>query len=238
MRRVATALFSAVLASRAGAQTVNRGVIWGGAFGDDRFAPKTALYWDLQVRRADFGLTWQQILTSIGVTRDLSAHWRATVALGGSHRYRYGAFPARSSSFEAQPWLMFAGTYPLGSWTWSQRARVDLRMIHPIGEFAPADADWAPTIVRFRRFDRFQHSVAAHGAWYVAGSQELFINLAPAQSRAPALDQFRWQAVLGHQLTPHNRLEAGYGIQRINRRGGIEMNHILLMNLRSTVPLR
>jgi hypothetical protein len=52
------------------------------------------------------------------------------------------------------------------------------------------------------------------------------------------LEQVRWQAVVRHQLTPHNRAQAGYRLQRINRRGGYDMNHTLLLNFRTSVALR
>jgi hypothetical protein len=50
-------------------------------------------------------------------------------------------------------------------------------------------------------------------------------------------EHVRWQAVK-HQLSPHNRIKAGYRLQRINRRGGYDMNHTLLLNFRTSVALR
>ncbi len=219
-------------------RTVNSAMIWLSAFGDQRVTHTSSLYWDVQVRRADFGATWQLLLGAVGVTRELSPHWKATAALGWSHGYRYGAFPARSNSFELRPWVQLAGTRPAGSWTWTDRSRIELRMTRPIGEFAPADPVWAKTVVRVRRLDKFQHKLTTNAAWYGALAQELLVNVAPAASRVAMLEQLRWQALLGRQLSPHNRVEAGYGLQRFNRHGGYEMNHTLLLNFRTSVPLR
>lgn len=219
-------------------KTVNSAMLWLAAFGDNRIAEKTALTWDVQVRRAEFGETWQLLLGSVGVTRELSPHWKVAGALGWSHGYRYGEFPARSNSFELRPFVQVLGNRKAGEWAWTDRMRAEFRVLRPIGEFAPADADWAKTVVRLRRQDKFQHAVTAKSVWYGVLGQEVFVNVAPAASRVAALEQLRWQAVIGHQVSKYNRVEAGYGLQRFNRKGGYEMNHTLLLYFRTSAPLR
>jgi hypothetical protein len=218
--------------------TVNTPMIWGGVFGDHRFAKKSSLYWDYMPRRSDAGATWQIQLGSVGYTRDLSAHWRATAALGWSRGSRYGEFPARSTTFELRPWLQLTGTRAAGAWTWSDRTRAELRVLRPIGDRAPTNADWSPSVVRLRRQDRFQHAITADKRWYGAVAQEVLVNVHPARVRVGALEQVRVQFLVGKQLTPRNRLESGYGLQYINRRGGAELNHALLLYFRTFVPLR
>ena len=238
MRGRVLVLSLGVLAAPCRAQTVNSAMVWVSAFGDNPIGGKTALSWDVQARRAEFGETWQLLLGAVGITRELSPHWKVNASLGWSHGYRYGAFPAKSNSFELRPFVQVNGTRAAGTWTWTDRMRVEFRMIHPIGEFAPPDADWNKTVVRVRRLDRFQHTIAGNGAWYGTLSQELLVNVAPAASRVAMLEQTRWQAALGHRVTAHNRVEVGYGLQRINRRGGYELNHALLLYFRTSVPLR
>jgi hypothetical protein len=53
-------------------------------------------------------------------------------------------------------------------------------------------------------------------------------------AREPSRSQF----LLGRQLSARNRLESGYGLQFWNRHGGNEMNHTLLLYVRTTVPFR
>jgi Protein of unknown function (DUF2490) len=236
--RIAT-LAALSFGTLAGAQrTVHSAMIWGGVFGDHRFGAKSSLYWDYQPRRADAGDTWQINLGAVGYTRDLNKSWRTTAALGWSRGYRYGAFPSRSSSFEVRPFVQLNGTRSVGSWTWTDRMRAEFRIVRPIGEFAPAIADWAPTVVRLRRQDKFQHRLTADARWYAAASDEFLVNVLPAASRVAMLEQIRAALVLGRQLTKHNRAEIGYGLQRNNRRGGYEMNHTLLLYFRTAVPLR
>jgi hypothetical protein len=232
-------LIAAAMSSKSRAQgTVHTPMIWGGVFGDHRFGTKSALYWDYMPRRTDAGAAWQIQVGSVGYTRDLSPQWRATGALGWSRGSRYGSFPARASTFELRPWLQLTGTRNAGSWFWSDRTRAELRFLRPVGDRAPANADWSPSIVRFRRLDRFQHALSADKRWYGAVSQEFFMNLLPAASQSPLIDQSRTQLLLGRQLTPQHRVESGYGLQYIDRRGGIELNHALLVYLRTAVPLR
>jgi Protein of unknown function (DUF2490) len=219
-------------------RTVHNAMLWGAAFGDHRIAGKTALYWDYQPRRAEFGERWQIQLGAVGVTRDLPNRWRATAALGWSLGSRYGIFAPRANSAELRPWVQLTGVRPVGSWRWSDRTRAEFRVLRPWGEFAPVDADWAPTVIRLRRQDRIEHWLATNKRWYGAASQEFLVNVHPAPSRVAMLEQSRTQLLLGRQLSPSNRLEAGYGLQRWNRRGGYEMNHTLLLYFRTSVPLR
>jgi len=228
-----------LLATPCGAQgVVHDAMIWGAAFGDHRIASKTSLYWDYHGRRAESGSVWQIKIGAVGITRDLSKQWRATVALGGSSSHRYGEFPARTNVAEVRPWVQLTGTRKVAAVTWSDRTRAELRLLHAVGELAPDDADWQPSIVRLRRQDRFQHALTTDGRWYAAATQEFLVNVHPARVHVAMLEQSRTQVVVGHQLSRHNRIETGYGLQRINRRGGFEMNHTLLVNFRTSVPLR
>ena len=218
-------------------QTVNSAMIWGGAFGDHRFGEKSSLYWDLQPRRAEAGERWQIILAAVGYTRDFTPRWRATAALGATRGYRYGAF-ARNATIEVRPWVQLQGTRPVGGFTWSDRTRAEFRVLRATGEFAPPDADWQPTVVRLRRQDRLQHQITNDGRWYGAASQEFLVNVHPARSRVAALEQSRTQVLLGRVLTKRNRIESGYGLQYFNRRGGVELNHALLVYFRTSTPFR
>jgi len=239
MRRLAlhVALLCAVPCA-AQQRSVNDGAVWGAVFGDHRFGTKSSLYWDYQPRRAEEGRIWQLNLGAVGYTRDLSPQWRATVALGSSYSYPYGPLAPRINAFELRPWMQVTGRRAAGSWTWSDRSRVEFRVLRPTGEFAPADADWAPTVVRVRRQDRFERSITANNRWYAAASQEFMLNVHPARSRVPWLEQSRTQFLIGRQVTPRNRIETGYGLQRVNRRAGHELNHTLLVYFRTTVPFR
>jgi hypothetical protein len=219
-------------------RTVHDAMIWGAIFGDHRIAKQTALYWDYHPRRADAGETWQINLGAVGITRDLSPQWRVTTALGWSIGYRYGEFAARSSTAELRPWIQLAGTRRVGTFTWSDRTRAEFRMLHPVGDLAPPDADWNPTVVRLRRLDRVQHRLTADNRWYASASQEWLVNVSPAAARIGTIEQSRTQLLIGRQLSKFVRGETGYGLQRFTRRGGHEMNHTWLLYMRLNAPLR
>jgi Protein of unknown function (DUF2490) len=237
-RRIAVTCCGIVAAIRLEAQTVNQAMVWAAVFGDHRIGAKSALHWDYQARRADFGETWQIMLSAIGYTRDLTGEWRTTASLGAMLGYRYGAFKARTNSFELRPMIQLTGARPLGSFTWSDRIRAEVRMLHPVGSLAPEDADWLQSVVRLRRQDKLTHRISRDGRWYGAAASEFFVNVLPERARVGMLEQVRGQIVLGRVLTPHNRLETGYGLQYVNRRGGLELNHTLIVNYRTTVPIR
>ncbi|MCC7055376.1 MAG: DUF2490 domain-containing protein [Gemmatimonadaceae bacterium] len=233
---VTTCLLLAALPLRG--QQVADFVLWGGLFGDHRFGARSSLYWDYHPRRADGGRVWQLNLGALGYTRDLSKQWRAMAGLGVSHGYRYGEFPARTNTFELRPLVQLMGTRRVGAWTWSDRSRAEFRVIRATGDLAPEGADWNPTVVRLRRQDRLLHNLTQDGRWYGAFSQEFLVNVHPARARVAMLEQTRTQVVVGHALTPTNRVELGYGLQRLNRTGGFEMNHGLLLYYRTTTPFR
>jgi len=218
-------------------QTVHSAMLWGAAFGDHRFGARSALYWDAQPRRADAGERWQILLGAVGYTRDITPRWRATAALGATRGYRYGVF-SRNETVELRPWVQLQGTRPAGGFTWSDRTRVEFRVLRATGAFAPADADWQSTVVRLRRQDRLQHRLTEDGRWYGAASQEFMVNVHPARVRFAALEQSRTQLLLGRELTRRNRIESGYGLQYFTRRGGVELNHTLLVYFRSSTPFR
>lgn len=219
-------------------RTVQDAMVWGGLFGDHRFGKQSSLYWDWQPRRAEAGRVWQINVAAVGYTRDLSPQWRATVALGGSYANRYGPLAPRTNLLEVRPWMQLTGRRTAAGWLWTDRSRVEFRVIQPAGEFAPDTADWGPTVVRLRRQDRLERPITADKRWYGAASQEFLVNVHPARSRVAALEQSRSQFLIGRQLSARNRLEAGYGLQYWNRRGGNEVNHTLLTYFRTTVPFR
>ncbi|MDZ7631283.1 MAG: DUF2490 domain-containing protein [Gemmatimonadaceae bacterium] len=93
-------------------------------------------------------------------------------------------------------------------------------------------------MVRLRRQDRLQHAIGSDRRWYGAASQEFLVNVLPERSRVAMLEQSRSQFLIGRTLTRTNRIEAGYGLQYWNRRGGNEMNHTLLFYVRTSSPIR
>ena len=218
--------------------TQHDAMLWAAVLGDSRIAPKTALLWEYHGRRAEAGEVWQINIVNLGVTRDLSKQWRASVGMGATYGYRYGRFTPRTNMEEVRPFVQLLGTRSAGGGTWVDRSRIEFRVLRPTGDQAPADADWAPTVVRLRRMDRFQHRISADNRWYGVGVQEFLVNVHPARSRVAMLEQTRTQLMLGRQLAKSTRFEAGYGLQRQNRRGGFEMNHALLLNYRTTAPFR
>jgi hypothetical protein len=236
-RRSACVAVLAFLPVCARGQTEHDATFWASVFGDHRIAKRTALYYDYSARRAEHGTVWQQHIGAVGLTRTLTPHWRTTMALNWAVGYRYGAFPASTKSFELRPWLQLSGAHAVGSVAWNDRSRVEWRAVRRIGDLAPDNATWAPTVIRLRRLDRLQHRITTDGRWFGVYSQELFVNVHPARARIPMLEQFRSQVFLGRQVSKTNRLEFGYGLQTINRRGGYEVNHGTMLTLRTTTPI-
>jgi hypothetical protein len=234
-------VLSALLLIGAGAvdaQTVQQAHAWVSYFGDNRVSATWSVYTEASLRRAEAGATWQQQLWAAGATRDLSRAWRLTAAVGGTNSIPYGELPSRSHAIEVRPWVQVQGVRRLGRATWTDRSRVEWRVTRPYGSGAPADPAWSQ-VYRLRRLDRVVLPLRPQGPWYVAGLQEWLTNLGPRRARATVFEQTRTQLLLGRDVRRGVRIEGGYMLQLLARRGGVrEYNHTMLIVVRNSAPWR
>lgn len=241
-RSIRHVLALALLATpwRAGdAQTVHQGHAWLNYLGDHRLGARTALYVELSARRSDFAREWQQQVVGVGVHRALFGSYRATLTLIGQRSYPYTAAAGEGVVSEVRPWLQLAGQRRVfggreSAWQWSDRTRIEARWQTRDIPF-DADGDWQGSW-RARRQDRLQRSLGDD--WYAGGSQEWFMGSWPG-SGGPLVEQSRTQAFVGRSLSPTFRVETGYMLQWLARRNGArEFNHTLVVQLRSSAPIR
>lgn len=228
----------AVVAAPLAAQVEHNAHLWVNYFGDHRLGERTSLYVELSARRADFAREWQQQVLGLGVARAVGGSYRATATLIGQRSWPYTGGAGGSVVNEVRPWLQLAGQRRLGGagsrWQWADRSRLELRWQRRDVAF-DVEGDWRGSM-RFRRQDRIQRSLPRD--WYAVASQEWFLDVPPWRG-GPLVDQSRTQLALGRSLSRTLRVEGGYMLQWLERPAGPrELNHTLVVSLRSSAPLR
>ena len=204
----------------------------------------TGLHLEVQARRADLGADWQQLLLRGGLTRVLGSGVRAAAGYAFVRSWPYGDAPARAAFPEHRTWQQVQLAHATGPVAWAHRYRLEQRWIGVTGQ-DPAEpeevTDW-----RYANRLRYQAratvplggvSPALQRA-YAAAYDEVFLGFG-REVQYNVLDQNRLGAVLGLQVSPSLRAEAGYLYQYVLKATGrdTEHNHTLQVVLISSAPL-
>jgi len=179
---------------------------------------------EVQVRRADFGAAWQQLLLRDGVLYNFSPHVQAGGGYGYINTSRYGGHPVAKAFKEHRLFGQLVLKHQAGKVALEHRYRFEKR--------------WLETPQNWRPQNRFRYQLRAvipvSAKWYVFAGDELFIGLG-ANHGADHFDQNRAFAGVGYKVTRNNRLEIGYLNQYLVQRTGLvaESNHTLRLQLTS-----
>jgi hypothetical protein len=189
------------------------------------------LHLENQWRRHDLLTRWQQNLPRFGVTYRLNKNLQLAAGYAWVTTYRYGASPIARPFPESRLWYDARFTHKRGRYTILNRARFENRWL----EFRPRDWQYEN---RIRHMLRVNRTIGNRG-WYIGIYDEYFVPLAPERNPNP-IDQNRIAAVIGKQLSPHFRLEAGYMHQAVWQRNALwrEDNHTLVLTLTGSKPFR
>ena len=204
---------------------------WAMYFGNHKTSDKWGLHLEGQWRRAEGGLTWQQLLLRPGVNYYLNDNVTLTLGYAYIRSYPYGDFPTSAAAFpEHRVWQQLLIRHKTGRVNFQQRYRTEQR--------------WISTGAAWRTQDRFRYMVRGDiplkGRWSLGLYNELWVNY--GRNLSPNFfDQNRAYAALGYNTgTKLGRLEFGYMNQTLAQRNGrvLEYNHTLQLALFSTAPFR
>jgi hypothetical protein len=196
------------------------------------------LHLESQIRRADYGEHWQQLLLRPGINYTISPALTLSAGYAWVETYPYGDIPVAADfpehrcgsrpSFRTKPsastgrivsgWSSaasakwHAATGDVTNWRYENRIRYMLRTTIPLSD------------------DK---------KWYLALWDEVFFNFGSNVSMN-YLDQNRAFIGLGRQLSDTTKLEIGFMEQTVQRRGGNvwENNHTVTVWLTSKWPIR
>lgn len=191
-----------------------------------------------QVRRADMGAEWQQLLLRPGVNYRISDTISVASGYAFVETFRYGDFPVAHRFPEHRIWEQISLRTPFLGLDWTHRLRLEQRWIGSMQEGAEG---WF--VDRFRYSNRFRYQIRTtipltdDRRWYVPVWDEVFVNFG-GDFRRNGFDQNRIFVGLGRKLAPHWRLEAGIMEQTLQQRGGRvwEANHTATIVLFSEAP--
>lgn len=194
---------------------------------------------EAQVRRADFGGSWQQLLIRPAINYTISPAWSVSLGYAYVNTYRYGEFPALDSFPEHRIWQQASYTHKALRLEWQHRFRLEQRFIGELG----ADGRGGFEVENFRYENRFRYMLrttiplTADEKTYLALWDEVFFNFGSNVS-GNHFDQNRAFIGIGRKLSDTSRLEVGWLEQTLQRRGGTiwEDNHTLAVWLTSKWP--
>ena len=192
-----------------------------------------------QLRLADMGSRWQQILLRPGVNYSINPSVMLSAGYCFIEAYPYGGFPVPHQFPINATWEQVLWRADFLGLRWVQRFRLEQRWIgvvlpQPGGGWAVEDWRYEN---RFRYMLRTTIPFKKQSPWYVALWDEVFINFGE-NVLLNQFDQNRATVALGRKLSKTVNLEVGYMLQTLQRRGGRiwEQNNTVMVSLFSTTP--
>jgi hypothetical protein len=215
---------------------------WFMYFGDHAINEKWGVHLEGQLRRANTGLTWQQLLIRPGLNYQLNSHVTLTAGYAYVRTSPYGDFPAKTITpehrFYEQVWIK----HKLKNLGMQHRLRLEQRLVGQVPG-VDADVDIWQSRNRFRYMLRadipLPFKVGGGKPFGIAIYDEPFWHFG-GHMGPRFLDQNRAYGALTYKLTKNNRLEFGYMHQYIPQRNGLifEHNHTLQFAWFSTTPFQ
>jgi hypothetical protein len=198
------------------------------------------IHFDTQIRRAEFGDEWQQLLIRPGIQYTLNDQVTFAAGYAYVNTYPYGDFPAPDDFPEHRTWEQVSVRTPFLGLDWTHRLRLEQRFI---GTFESTDIGTLE-VTDYRYENRFRYllrtmiPLSASRKTHLILWDEVFINFG-GEVMGNTFDQNRFFIGIGQTLGRGFRLEAGFMEQTVQRRGGRiwEHNHTLALYLVSNSPL-
>lgn len=226
--RISILLF--LLAAPLLAQTDNNANGWYMYFGDHSFGKsRFGAHLEGQWRRANLGLTWQQLLLRPALNYQLNKKVMLTGGYGFVDTFRYGDYPARQRFPEHRTFEQAQITQKFLGLDWNNRLRLEQR--HILGSAA-----------RYENRFRYMLRTSIPLKWdqkryYIGLYDEVFYNF--GQNVAyNVFDQNRAYVALGRNMGHQTKLEVGFMEQTVQHRDGrvFEHNHTLQVAIYSKLP--
>lgn len=241
MRWLAVLGLACPLMAQTGALHDNNPNAWFMYFGDHPVAKsRWGIHLEGQWRRADVGLTWQQMLLRPGVNFQLTKNVMLTGGYGYIDTFRYGDFPVAAKFPEHRFFEQVAVTKRVGKFDLANRFRLEQRNLGVMTR--QADGAFRRTAYRFENRIRYQLRTSIPLAFgdkknYIGIYDEILFNWGKNVDRN-VFDQNRAYVALGRDLGHATRAEFGFLEQTLQRRGGgiFEHNHTLQVSITSRLP--
>lgn len=233
-------IFSVCASVAALAQTDNNGHLWLNYIGSHPIkGGPWGLHLETQVRRADMGDNWQQLLLRGGLTYAVTPQLSLAAGYAYVRTYPYGDYPALDEFPEHRAWQQASYTHPAWKLELQHRVRLEQRFI---GVLSP-DGGGGYEVNDFRYENRFRYMLRAtlplteDKKNYLVAWNEVFFNFG-SEVVGNHFDQNRAFLGYGRKLSDTTRLEIGFLEQTLQKRGGQiwENNHTIAIWLHTKFP--
>lgn len=220
-----------LFSSLAAAQADHNANAWFMYFGDHPIAKsRFGVHLEGQWRRANLGLTWQQLLLRPAVNFQLHRRVTLTGGYGFIDTHRYGDFPAREKFLEHRIFEQANISQKFRGLEFQNRLRLEQR--HILGFAARYEN-------RFRYMLRTSVPlpIGDRKTYYLGLYNEIFYNFGKNVA-FNVFDQNRAYVALGRNLKRQTRVEVGFLEQTLQQRNGrvFEHNHTLQVGIYSRLP--
>jgi|688.fasta_scaffold127891_2 hypothetical protein len=238
---ITAAALSLTAAAHAASVFDSNGNLWVNYVGDHPLGKTPwGIHLEAQVRRADFGGDWQQLLIRPGINYTLNPNVTFSAGYARVTTYPYGDYPAADDFPENRLWEQVAITQKGFGLEWTHRLRLEQRFI---GELGPADRSGDRPVANWRYENRIRYllrtsiPLSSDRRWYIPIWDEVFFNFGDNVSRN-YFDQNRAFIGIGRKLSDSSRVEVGFMEQTLQRRGGHiwENNHTVAVWFLSKWP--
>ncbi len=197
--------------------------------GNHRLNARWGIHTEYQWRREDWGTTWQQSLTRLGLDYHTSSGATLTGGYGWIRSFPYGAQPIPRVTDEHRIWEQWIVRKDIRPGQFQQRVRLEQRWIG-----SPSGWDFQQRI-RYR----WAIKVPLKGAFFWAAYDEVFAHIGFQKSDF-LFDQNRLSSTFGWQINSSTDLQLGYLNQCIRKTNGRqkENNHTLQLTLNASLAPR
>jgi len=189
-------------------------------FGDHPVSERWGVHLEGQLRRADAGLTAQQLLLRPAVNYQASGNLLLTAGWAFIQTYRSGGFPPPSRFPEQRFFQQAIVKHGVGKFSVAHRYRLEQRFIGSTlpGLDGPEVQDWRYEN-RFRYMVRGTVPIARRKGLYLAAYEEFFMNFG-GNVASNVFDQNRLYGAVGKRMGRAGNIEWGYLNQIVQKRNG------------------
>lgn len=225
--------------------TVHQGHLWLQGFSAIKLSDRWTFQSELQVRRAEFGLTWQTLQLKVIPLYRVNDYISVGAGYGVAGSWPYGKQPAAAKVFEQRVFEHLSLRHNAGSVPVEHRFRLEQRFVRRVDSPGSAPNEYVyANRFRYRGGVRIPvrrdvPSSQSRGHMFLYVTDEIFVSFGRNVPRQ-ALDQNRFATGIAYQLSSRSNIQTGYLHQYIKKTDGIraESNHTMTVAFTYDFSLR
>lgn len=221
-------------------QTVQQQHVWIQGFSNIKLTPHWELASELQIRRAGWGMDWQQIMPRVAVIYNLNKKVSVGAGYGFVETYAYGEQPVATKFPEHRIFQQAIIKVPIKKITTEHRFRLEQRYLRAIDTANRRLLDHyiytnrvryrGGVTVPIKRAEPGRNGLGK-GDTYFYTNNEVFFNFGKNVLNN-VFDQNRAAAGIGYYFAPTGQMQIGYLHQYLQKGDGVrhESNHTLTLS--------